>query len=82
MTLALMAVRQEVDNFESFVVVQELVFAMNLVLYGQKTAILDIELKSFSLSLNTATPHRKDYVQVDCILNTRSAILTPSNPLK
>ena len=30
MTLALMAVRQEVDNFESSVVVQELEFAMNL----------------------------------------------------
>ena len=28
MTLALMAVRQEVNNFESYVVVQELEFAM------------------------------------------------------
>ena len=34
MTLALMAVRQEVYNFESSVVVQELEFAMNLALYG------------------------------------------------
>ena len=34
MTLALMAVRQEVDNFESSVVVQKLEFAMNLALYG------------------------------------------------
>ena len=34
MTLALMAVRQEVNNFESSVVVQELEFAMNLALYG------------------------------------------------
>ena len=34
MTLALMAVRQEANNFESFVVVQELEFAMNLALYG------------------------------------------------
>ena len=34
MTLALMAVRQEVNNFESSVVVQELEFAMNLDLYG------------------------------------------------
>ena len=34
MTLALMAVRQEVNNFESYVVVQELEFAMNLALYG------------------------------------------------
>ena len=33
MTLALMAVRQEVNNFESSVVVQELEFAMNLALY-------------------------------------------------
>ena len=33
-TLALMAVRQEVNNFESPVVVQELEFAMNLALYG------------------------------------------------
>ena len=30
MPLALMAVRQEVNNFESSVVVQELEFAMNL----------------------------------------------------
>ena len=34
MTLALMAVRQEVNNFESAVVVQEREFAMNLALYG------------------------------------------------
>ena len=34
MTLALMAVIQEVNNFESSVVVQELEFAMNLALYG------------------------------------------------
>ena len=34
MTLALMAVRQEVNNFESSVVVQQLEFAMNLALYG------------------------------------------------
>ena len=34
MTLALMAVRQEVNNFESSVVVQELEFAMNIALYG------------------------------------------------
>ena len=34
MTLALMAVRQEVNNFESSIVVQELEFAMNLALYG------------------------------------------------
>ena len=34
MTLALMAVRQEVNNFESSVVVQELELAMNLALYG------------------------------------------------
>ena len=34
MTLALMAVRQELNNFESSVVVQELEFAMNLALYG------------------------------------------------
>ena len=33
-TLALIAVRQEVSNFESSVVVQELEFAMNLALYG------------------------------------------------
>ena len=33
MTLALMAVRQEVNNFESSVVL-ELEFAMNLALYG------------------------------------------------
>ena len=33
MTLALMAVRQEVHIFESTVVVQELEFAMNLALY-------------------------------------------------
>ena len=33
MTLALMAVRQEVNNFEISVVVQELEFAMNLTLY-------------------------------------------------
>ena len=32
MALALMAVRQEVNNFESSVVVQELEFAMNLAL--------------------------------------------------
>ena len=34
MTLALMAVRQEANNFEISVVVQELEFAMNLALYG------------------------------------------------
>ena len=34
MTLALMAVRKEVNSFESYVVVQELEFAMNLALYG------------------------------------------------
>ena len=34
---ALMAVRQEVNDFESSVVVQELDFAMNLALYGLKT---------------------------------------------
>ena len=34
MTLALMAVRQEVNNFESSIVVQELEFAMNLAFYG------------------------------------------------
>ena len=34
MTSALMAVRQEVNNFESSVVVQELEIAMNLALYG------------------------------------------------
>ena len=34
MTLALMAVKQEVNNFESSVVVKELEFAMNLALYG------------------------------------------------
>ena len=33
MNLAMMAVRKEVTNFESFVVVQELEFAMNLALY-------------------------------------------------
>ena len=33
MTLALMAVRQEVNNFESSVVLQELEFAINLALY-------------------------------------------------
>ena len=37
MTLALMAVRQEVNNFESSVVVQELEFAMNLALYISNT---------------------------------------------
>ena len=34
MTLALMAVRQEVNNFECSVAVQELEFAMNLALYS------------------------------------------------
>ena len=34
MALALMAVRQEINNFESSVVVQELEFAINLGLYG------------------------------------------------
>ena len=34
MTLTLMAVRQEVNNFENSVIVQELEFAMNLALYG------------------------------------------------
>ena len=34
MTLALMAVRQEVNDFEISVVVQELEFAMNLALSG------------------------------------------------
>ena len=34
MTLALMAVRREVNNFEISVVVQELEFAMNLALYS------------------------------------------------
>ena len=34
MTLALMAVRQEVNNFGISVVVQELEFAMNLALNG------------------------------------------------
>ena len=34
MTLALMTVRQEVNNFGSSVVVQELEFAMNLALCG------------------------------------------------
>ena len=34
MTLALKAERQEVNNFESSVVIQELEFAMNLALYG------------------------------------------------
>ena len=34
MTLALMEVRQEVNNFESSVVVKELEFAINLALYG------------------------------------------------
>ena len=34
MILALMAVRQDVNKFESSVVVQELEFAMNLALYG------------------------------------------------
>ena len=34
MTLALMAVRQEVNNIDSSVVVQELEFAMNLALCG------------------------------------------------
>ena len=34
MTLALMAVRHEVNNLESSVVVQELEFAMNLALKG------------------------------------------------
>ena len=33
-TLALIAVRQEISYFESSVVVQELEFAMNLALYG------------------------------------------------
>ena len=33
-TLVLIAVRQEVSNFECSVVVQELEFAMNLALYG------------------------------------------------
>ena len=33
MTLALMAVRQEVNDFENSVVVQELELAMNLALY-------------------------------------------------
>ena len=33
MTLALMAVRQEVNNFESSVIAQELEFAMNIALY-------------------------------------------------
>ena len=31
---AIMTVRQEVNNFERYVVVQELEFAMNLALYG------------------------------------------------
>ena len=34
MPLALMAVRQEVNNFEISVIVQELEFAMNLALYS------------------------------------------------
>ena len=34
MTWDLIAVRQEVDNLESSVVVQELEFAINLALYG------------------------------------------------
>ena len=34
MTLALMAVRQEVNNFEISEIVQEQEFAMNLALYG------------------------------------------------
>ena len=34
MTFALMAVRHEVNNFESSAVVQELEFVMNLALYG------------------------------------------------
>ena len=34
MTLALMALRNEVNNFESSAVVQELEFAMNLALYS------------------------------------------------
>ena len=34
MNLPLMAVRQEVNNFESSVVVQEVDFAMDLALYG------------------------------------------------
>ena len=37
MTLHLMAVRQEVNNYEIFVVVKELEFAMNLALYGLLT---------------------------------------------
>ena len=36
-----MAVRQEVNNFESSVVVQELEFAMNLALYGPKITSFD-----------------------------------------
>ena len=34
MNLALMAVRREVNNFESYVVVQELELVMNLAFYG------------------------------------------------
>ena len=39
MTLALMAVRQEVNNFEISVVVQELEFAMNLALEPESDRI-------------------------------------------
>ena len=40
MTLALMAVRQKVNTFESSVVVQELEFAMNLALYGLSYSLM------------------------------------------
>ena len=41
MTLALMTVKQEVNNFKSPVVVQELEFAMNQSLYGLASALND-----------------------------------------
>ena len=47
MALALMAVRQEVNNFESSVVVQELEFAMNLALYHIRTTALERSVMNY-----------------------------------
>ena len=55
MTSALMSVRQEVNNFESSKVVQELEFAMNLALYVFYEAWVTSTKGSLSLRSLTST---------------------------
>ena len=73
MTLALMAVRQEVNNFESSVVVQELEFAMNLALYGLTSHLHNKRIKT-AYYMECTVYKRTDSFRGVCLLLSDIAV--------